>query len=135
MQRSQVVRYQGMTSNPHRFICCVPLEIKNGSIVLPHPHKLCDEENTLLLDVRGRLSSVRSPLTTPVQTTANYSTGKLEEWKRYNKVTVNHSKMAIMHVITSTAVTPPPEVTIGGSPLQMVVEAKLLGVTIDRHLS
>lgn len=68
-----------------------------------------------------------SPDYSSLQTILN----EMEEWMRCNKEALNHKKTVIMHLNTSTSATPPPVVTMGGNPFQVVEATKHLGVTTD----
>ena len=67
----------------------------------------------------------------PLQTTLDH----LQVWTEANNMTINHSKTVVMHVCTSAASVPPPQVSVGSHYLQVVPTSKLLGVTIDNQLN
>ena len=73
----------------------------------------------------------KNPDYSPLQTTLD----QLQEWTEVNNMTINHSKTVVMHICTSSAAVPPPQLSVGPHPLQVVPTAKLLGVTIDNHLT
>ena len=72
-----------------------------------------------------------NPDYTQLQTLLN----TLHTWTTINHVTINTTKSTLMHINTSTTTLPPPQASIGDNSLQVVQSAKLLGVTIDHHLT
>ena len=51
------------------------------------------------------------------------------------QVTINHTKTVVLHACTSRTAVPPPQLTIGSHPRQVVNTFQLLGVVLDDHLS
>ena len=48
---------------------------------------------------------------------------------------INHTKIVVMHICTSKAAVPPPQLSVGPHYLQVVQSTKLLGVMVDDQLS
>ncbi|MPC28185.1 hypothetical protein E2C01_021380 [Portunus trituberculatus] len=66
-----------------------------------------------------------------LQTTLNSQ----QEWSEESRMTINHTKTVVMHICTSSAAVPPPQLSLGPHPLQVVRSAKVLGVTVDDQLT
>ena len=134
--RQQAVRYQGSVSSLRQLTCGVPQGTKMG------PLCFLMMINDALTDTQHRWKYVddctvgitvnnRAPDYTSLQQTLD----RLQAWTQDNSVTINHTKTVVMHVCTSKTAVPPPQLTIGPHPLQVVNTFKLLGVTLDNHLS
>ena len=134
--RQQAVRYQGSVSSFRHLTCGVPQGTKMGPLCFlmmindaltdtPHRWKYVDDCTV------GITVDNRAPNYTALQDTLD----RLQTWTQANNVTINHSKTVVMHVCTSKADIPPPQLTIGPHPLQVVNTIKLLGVVLDDHLS
>ncbi|XP_063862994.1 uncharacterized protein LOC135102139 [Scylla paramamosain] len=75
--------------------------------------------------------STKNPDYSPLQAILE----RLQTWTEESRMTINHSKTVVMHFCTSSVPVPPPRLTVGPHPLQVVQCAKLLGVTVDNQLN
>ena len=134
--RRQAVRYHGSISTFQHLTCGVPQGTKMGPLCFlilindalvhtPHRWKYVDD-CTVGIQVNNKSADY-----SPLQTTLDH----LQEWTEANNMTINHSKTVVMHVCTSAASVPPPQVSVDSHNLQVVPTAKLLGVTIDDQLT
>ncbi|XP_063870530.1 uncharacterized protein LOC135105841 isoform X1 [Scylla paramamosain] len=75
--------------------------------------------------------STKNPDYSPLQAILE----RLQTWTEESRMTINHSKTVVMHFCTSSVPVPPPQLSVGPHPLQVVRCAKLLGVTVDDQLT
>ena len=134
--RQQAVRYQGFVSPLLPLFCGIPQGTKMGPLCYlilindaltdtPHRFKYVDDSSV------GIPVNNRQPDYTPLQTTLN----TLFKWTEENKASINHSKTVVMHFCTASQAVPPPQLSVGPHPLQVVQSTKLLGVIIDEQLT
>ncbi|XP_076033182.1 uncharacterized protein LOC143020617 [Oratosquilla oratoria] len=134
--RRQAVRYQGSTSPLLPLTCGVPQGTKMGPLCFlilindalmdtPHRWKYVDDSTI------GIPINTRRPDYAPLQNTLN----KLMMWTENNNVTINTNKTVVMHFCTSTQAVPPPQLSLGPHPLQLVQSTKILGITLDAQLN
>ena len=134
--RRQAVRYQGSVSPFQQLTCGVPQGTKMGPLCFlvlindalsdtPHRWKYVDDCTV------GVPVTTKDPDYSPLQATLD----GLQAWTEENSMTINHSKTVVMHVCTSSAAIPPPQLSVGPHPLQVVRSTKLLGVIVDDQLT
>ncbi|KAK8398046.1 hypothetical protein O3P69_003745 [Scylla paramamosain] len=134
--RRQAVRYQGSVSNFQQLTCGVPMGTKMGPLCFlllindaltdtPHRWKYVDDCTV------GVPVSNKNPDYSPLQAILE----RLQTWTEESRMTINHSKTVVMHFCTSSVPVPPPRLTVGPHPFQVVQCAKLLGVTVDDQLT
>ncbi|XP_063860409.1 carnitine O-palmitoyltransferase 2, mitochondrial-like isoform X2 [Scylla paramamosain] len=75
--------------------------------------------------------STKNPDYSPLQAILE----RLQMWTEESRMTINHNKTVVMHFCTSSVPVPPPQLSVGPHPLQVVRCAKLLGVTVDDQLT
>ncbi|XP_063856390.1 GTPase Obg-like [Scylla paramamosain] len=75
--------------------------------------------------------STKNPDYSPLQAILE----RLQTWTEESRMTINHNKTVVMHFCTSSVPVPPPQLSVGPHPLQVVRCAKLLGVTVDDQLT
>ena len=135
-ERRQAVRYQGCVSSVQQLTCGVPQGTKMGPLCFlilindalgdtPHRWKYVDDCTV------GVPVDNTSPDYTPLQDTLD----RLHRWTQQNSVTINHNKTVVMHFHTSATDLPPPLITVGDQPLQVVQSTRLLGITVDEKLT
>ncbi|XP_063877111.1 uncharacterized protein LOC135109616 isoform X2 [Scylla paramamosain] len=75
--------------------------------------------------------STKNPDYSPLQAILE----QLQTWTEESRMTINHNKTVVMHFCTSSVPVPPPQLSVGPHPLQVVRCAKLLGVMVDDQLT
>lgn len=134
--RRQAVRYRGSVSNFQQLTCGVPQGTKMGPLCFlilindalihtPHRWKYVDDCTV------GVPINNNNPDFLALQSTLD----QLQTWTEENKMTINHAKTVVMHICTSSAAVPPPQISVGPHALQVVRSTKLLGVTVDDQLT
>ena len=134
--RRHAVRYQGAVSSIKHLTCGVPQGTNMGPLCFlvlindaltdtSHRWKYVDDCTV------GILVNNRTPDYSTLQATLD----RLQVWAQLNNVSINQPKTVVMYVCTSVQEVAPNQLTIGPHPLQVIPTFKLLGVTLNNHLS
>ena len=104
---------------------CFLILINDALTNTPHRWKYVDDSTV------GIPVYTKSPDFSSLQATLE----SLQTWKEVNKVSINYTKIVVMYLCTSSAAVPPPQLSVGSHPLQVVQSTRLLGITVDDQLN
>ena len=77
------------------------------------------------------LANTRSPDFSPLKVTLD----SLQTWTEENKVSINHTKIVVMHFCISSGVVPAPQLSVDSHSLQVFQLTRLFGITVDDQLN
>ncbi|XP_072172620.1 uncharacterized protein [Diadema setosum] len=131
--RSQTVLYKGTTSSSESLACGVPQGTKLGPIIF----LIMVNDLALTADNRWKYVDDLSIVEISHKAGHNNLQSHIEsvcEWSNANYMTPKPEKCKLMHFTFLRNHVPPPVITIGNNPIEVVSSMRILGVTIRSDL-